>query len=115
MAICGHAILGDATYEPNDEPSFTTTEKNDNDRPDRPTSERTTSRRMCLHAHRLTIPLLTENDGGELKRTFTAPDPFRWKRRRQEGEDGGDGDDGDGLNSRECVDVDGANTLDILL
>ena len=53
-AILGHAILGDCTYELGDS-----------------TMERKTCNRMCLHAHKLSIPL-----GYKKIKVFTAPDPF---------------------------------------
>jgi 23S rRNA-/tRNA-specific pseudouridylate synthase len=53
-AILGHAILGDCTYELGDN-----------------TMERKTCNRMCLHAHKLSIPL-----GYKKIKVFTAPDPF---------------------------------------
>jgi 23S rRNA-/tRNA-specific pseudouridylate synthase len=53
MGIMGHAILGDSTYEKCSQ------------------DERESYDRMCLHARKLTIPLID----GEIK-TFEAPDPF---------------------------------------
>ena len=54
MAILGHAILGDCTYELGEEKK-----------------ERTTCNRMCLHAHKLSIPLMSNKT-----KVFVAPDPF---------------------------------------
>ena len=53
-AILGHAILGDCTYELGDD-----------------SMERKTCNRMCLHAHKLSIPL-----GYKKTKVFIAPDPF---------------------------------------
>ena len=53
MGIMSHAILGDSTYEPLSQ------------------DKRISHDRMCLHARKLTIPLIN----GEIK-TFEAPDPF---------------------------------------
>ena len=63
MGLIGHAILGDATYEPKKE--HVDEEKNEIRR------ERQLCDRMCLHAHKLTLPL----NNGEYK-SFCAPDPF---------------------------------------
>ena len=73
MALCGHAILGDATYETMDDYN----NNNDNnkefiDRDDDNDKEgRATCDRMCLHAHSLSIPLLNDKS-----HTFITPDPF---------------------------------------
>jgi len=61
MATCGHPIFGDATYEKN----ILVQDPNDK------THGRITSSRMCLHAHKLSIPL---TDGKRFE--FVAPDPF---------------------------------------
>ena len=56
LAITGHAILGDSTYEKSSQ------------------NRMESCNRMCLHARQLTIPLIEE----EIK-TFEAPDPFYLK------------------------------------
>ncbi len=59
MALIGHAIMGDVTYEPielDDEMNK---------------RERKRGDRMCLHAYKLSLPL---NDGES--KSFCAPDPF---------------------------------------
>ena len=71
MAALGHPILGDFTYEYNPFSAQAETRK----------TSRLHSERMCLHAHRLNLPLLvgagsdTNYDTNTL--TFTAKDPFQ--------------------------------------
>jgi len=72
LAICEHAILGDATYECKSSSLFSAI-CDDKQSPTVITKERISCRRMCLHAHSLALPLLQ----GE--RTFMAPDPFEWE------------------------------------
>lgn len=113
MALCGHAILGDATYEWNKRPSTNNNDKNYDNNARLATTERSTSQRMCLHAHRLTIPLMMEDGGGSVEeKTFTAPDPFRWKRQRCSNDDEDDVVD-DNLNN--LNDDSNANTLEIII
>ena len=66
MAIIGHAIMGDIAYEPK------SVKKNSGSVYNEATMERITSDRMCLHAHKLSLPL---DDSGK-RETFIAPDPF---------------------------------------
>jgi 23S rRNA-/tRNA-specific pseudouridylate synthase len=56
MALLGHAILGDGTYA--------TTDNSE--------EQRTSSPRMCLHSHTLSLALL----GGSPDWKVTTPDPF---------------------------------------
>ncbi len=67
MAIIGHSILGDVTYEPKGVLDSDADVKQSQ-------SERVTCERMCLHAHKLSLPL---TDGK--MRSFVAPDPFLYQ------------------------------------
>jgi len=64
MAITGHAILGDVTYEQGSGSQHPPKQKQ---------LERKTCNRMCLHAHKLTIPLSKESSKPKV---FIAADPF---------------------------------------
>ncbi len=91
MAIIGHAIIGDVAYEAanaitsntlkegtsndhyNSNGNSKSNKNNSSNNKNKSTSslERITNDRMCLHAHRLSLPL----HGGKIE-TFIAPDPF---------------------------------------
>lgn len=66
MAIIGHAIMGDIAYEPN------VVKKSSESVNNKESTDRSTSDRMCLHAHKLSLPL---DDSGK-RESFIAPDPF---------------------------------------
>ena len=101
MAICGHPILGDATYEKflkSLDPMGTSNGHNDTERNNdidieqslQQQQQRISCERMCLHAHSLSLPLLRadgdddDNDPRNGSReanslemmNFIAPDPF---------------------------------------
>lgn len=96
MVALGHPILGDFTYQyhPSPNPHGLVEERTaasvaNHDR-------RSLTRRMCLHAHKLTLPLaMARNSDGiqfignevMLDSTFLAPDPFQLTRNEKENTD----------------------------
>ena len=71
--VAGYPILGDVAYGGSSD-SLTNEESSIKERGD-------VCLRMCLHAHKLTIPLI----GNETK-TFVAPDPFIVKKKEDDSE-----------------------------
>lgn len=76
MAILGHAIWGDATYQIKNGESEGKTMSETAPFNSRKTC-RVTSSRMCLHSHKLSLRLLTKPNKGEDELVhLVAPDPF---------------------------------------
>ena len=69
--VAGYPIFGDVAYGGSSD-SHINEESSITERGD-------ACRRMCLHAHKLTIPLI----GNEIK-TFVAPDPFIVKKKEDD-------------------------------
>jgi hypothetical protein len=96
MVVLGHPILGDFTYQYHPPPNLHGMEEERTVVSTVNYDRRSLTRRMCLHAHMLTLPLLKarNSDASQfinkevmLDSTFIAPDPFQCIRSEKENTD----------------------------